>query len=201
MKIYFTSSVNLPQNIKNVFESYFTKKGIKYVTRVQPKDSGSVNFNEAEVLFQTNTKNLKTADLVVADCTYISSDVGFEISSAIQEKKPVIALYNFENDKDHPRHIKSVPVGFKGNSNKYLLLKEYRLQNFEKTLELAIKDSLTLIDTKFILIIPPMIDRYLEWNVREKGLSKAEVTRDAIDKMMAEDKRYQDYLKSSGLAE
>ena len=66
-------------------------------------------------------------------------------------------------------------------------------------LQLALKDAKSLADTKFILIIPAEIDRYLEWNVREKGVSKAEITRDSIEKVMHTDEAYSKYLKDNGI--
>lgn len=197
MKIYFTHSRTVPQAQLDAFYNYFTKKGITVFKRSVPEDPSKIDFREAESMYIQNVKMIKSCDLVITETSYVSNDIGYDISLALQEKKPVLAFYNMTDDRENPRHIKNVPMGLKGNKSKYLILKEYSLSLLDKILDLAIQDAKSLVDTKFILIIPPEIDRYLEWNVKEKGLPKAEITRSAIENMMKNDTRYQEYLKEN----
>lgn len=201
MKIYLTYSKRLPANVVEELKNALEKLASKVELRDHSQDLDTYNFDEARKLFQRNIKGIKSSDIIVVECSYASSGLGYEISHAIDEKKPLIALYNLNIDKEHPRHIKRIPISLKGNPSKYLILKEYDHNSLKKTLELAVNDAKALADTKFILIIPASIDRYLEWNVKERGKSKAEITREAIEKQMQEDQRYQEYLKSSGLIE
>lgn len=54
-----------------------------------------------------------------------------------------------------------------------------------------------LEQVKFILILPPHIDKYLKF-YEARGHAKAEITRDAIIKMMESDYRYQEHIKQNG---
>lgn len=197
MKIYFTYTKTLQPSITNRITEYLTTAGHKVSSRQRMEDYGTVSFENARTAFNLNVKNIKNCDVILAEVSYSSSGLGYEISLALEEKKPVIAIYNMTEDLNHPKHIPSVPTSLKGNTSKYLLLREYDLKNLEKILELAMKDTKDLVDTKFILIIPPEIDKYLEWNARERNKAKAEVTREAIEKIMLEDEKYQEYLKQT----
>ena len=202
MKVYLLYSKKMSTGLLQQLEKVLTELGYNILPRKQVDDEiKTYNFEQSKAIVRENDKNIKTCDIVIAECSYNSSSLGYQIATAVENKKPVIALYNMSAEIENPGHISRVPITLKGNDSKYLMLKQYDLQNFKKIVSLAVKDAAGLIDTKFILIIPPVIDRYLEWNVREKSLSKAEVTRDAIEKVMADDKRYQTYLKESGLAE
>ncbi len=196
MKIYYTHSIKLPEAISERVEKIIENSGGKLQSRVRPKSYSNFDLNEAESIYRSNVNLIKSSDIVIADISYTSSAVGYEISLALEEKKPVICIYNIKEFTDKENLLQHVPVNLKGNTSKYLLLKEYSSESLPKLLELAIKDAKSLADTKFILIIPPEIDKYLEWNVREKGVSKAEITRHAIENMMADDKAYLDYMKS-----
>ncbi len=201
MKIYYISTSHISDDTNNYIAQTIESLGQSIKTRDRVSNYESYNFDNAKKAFVNNSKAIRNADIVVAECSYQSSGLGYEISFAIEEKKPVIALYSLTDDIANPAHIKSVPTSLRGNTSRYLLVKQYDLKTIKKTLELAIKDAESMIDTKFILIIPPAIDRYLEWNVREKGVSKAEVTREAIEKMVQEDTRYQEHLKNNELEE
>jgi len=201
MKVYFAYSIYCTKQQVEMFRNYFESRNITLITRKIPTDPKTIDFKEAEQIFNSNVKNIKASDLILVEASYASSGLGYDIALALQEKKPVLVFYNMSINKDDVRHIKNVPVDLKGNKNRYLILKEYDTANFEKLLDIAIADAKALTDTKFILIIPPEIDRYLEWNVKEKGISKAEITRKAVEEKMANDKEYSEYTKSFSASE
>jgi len=201
MKIYITNGSSVPQETISQIKTFLTNQGHSFTTRQRMTDFNTINFENAKKAFAVNVKAIKAADIVIAECSYHSNGLGFDVSIALEEKKPVIALYNMTHDRENPRHIQNVPTSLKGNTSRYLLLKEYDSRNLEKTLGMSLKDARGLVDTKFILIIQPFIDRYLEWNSREKGFAKAEVTRQAIERMMLADESYQNYLKTNDMSD
>lgn len=132
------------------------------------------------------TRSIKTSDFVIAEGSNPSISLGFEISYAITEKKPVLLLVSEESKEetidDYLLH---------GATTKYLKIKKYKkTDDINLAIKYFLSDIKDIIDTKFILIIPAFIDKYLEWNVRYRGLSKAEVTRKSIEKAMALDDSY-----------
>jgi hypothetical protein len=201
MKIYFTHAKGISKTVTTTISNHLEGLGHTLGARTRTEDFEKADFENARKAFINNTKNIKNADIVVVEASFASSGLGYEVASALEEKKPVIALYNMTEDRDNPRHIPSVPTSLKGNTSKYLILKEYDMRNLTRILDLALNDAKAMVDTKFILIIPPAIDRYLEWNVREKNKPKAVITRESIEKVMLEDKIYQAYLKNSGINE
>jgi nucleoside 2-deoxyribosyltransferase len=203
MKIYFTTNVvdidNIRVNVDNIYQTVeklgHTIDRFNYQKNPQAKFDTDDNNDEMIKAFDYISKAIKSSDFVIAELSSSSAAVGFEIAFALSEKKPVLVLYDETKQK-------SLATPFRGNKSKYLKIKRYRNEkDLENAIKFFINDVSTLIDTKFILIIPPVIDRYLEWNVREKGNSKAEVTREAIERMMKTDERYQEYLKSNSIEE
>ena len=191
MKIYLTHPDTLSSDAPIAIQKYLNSQNHKIETRKKASDYSAVTFENAKKAFINNTKCIKNADIVIAEISDTNSDIGYEVSFALEEKKPVIAMYS-NAGQEHGRH--TIPTALMGNPARHLMLREYELRNIDKTLELAIRDALELIDTKFILIIPPHIDSYLEWNVKERGRAKADITREALERTMKEDKEYQTYI-------
>lgn len=200
MKAYFTMSLEDPDNtfkdlipyVKHIYdvvrESGHKIDDFNYVTDpmfnvTQKEDSELVRaFNKA-------IKLIKESDYIIAELTRPSAAVGFEIAYALGEKKPVLVLYNEEK-------LEKLSTPFRGNKSKYIRIRKYSSQTeLKNAIKFFLDDIKDLIDSKFILIIPAIIDRYLEWNVKERGLSKAEVTRNAIEAALEDDKEYKEAIK------
>lgn len=196
MKVYFTTSNSHADKIRPQIEAITkTIESSGHVllrvdtTQTHDKEEGSVS------VFKKVITSIRNCDFVIAELTNSSAGVGYEIALAIGEKKPVIIFYSASS-------AQPLSITFKGNSSKYLKTKGYKnIQDIEKTIKTFSKEVRRLIDTKFILIIPPEIDRYLEWNVKAKGIPKAEITRGAIEQMMKEDKKYQNFLQGFKVTE
>jgi 2'-deoxynucleoside 5'-phosphate N-hydrolase len=199
MKIYLTTSFRHKENIEEIITkviNYSRNEGhsindifpiFENDTDERPIQGKSIEDSNKVV------KYIKNADIVVAELSHPSSGVGFEISLALTEKKPVLVLVHGQNKANLSALIKN-------NSSKYLTVKSYTsASEIEGVLKYFFKDAKEKIDTKFILIIPPEIDKYLEWNARERGIPKAEITRDAIEKIMQKDEKYQEHVKSHSL--
>lgn len=141
------------------------------------------NVSVSDKISEKNDKLIKDCDLLVIDISDLSYRQGFEIARAIDEKKVVIALEldSSNNSKDLPK-------------NKSLIVKKYSKENASTVLEKAIKEAESKLDSKFILIISPEIDRYLEWAAQNKRMHKAQLVRNAVEQQMKKDKEYREYL-------
>jgi nucleoside 2-deoxyribosyltransferase len=198
MKVYFTTSVGDIEKVRSHVDHIFKfveSHGHTMDRFNYRKDPALETQSDDEMIgsYKHIVNAIKSCDFMIAELTGSSTGAGFEISLALGEKKPVLVLYN-ETIR------KNLPTPFRGNKNKLLRAKKYRNeQDIDNAIKYFFLDVQNLIDTKFILIIPPTIDRYLEWNAREKGLPKAEVTRTAIENMIQADSRYQEYLKDNGI--
>src|SRR5438270_801954 len=71
--------------------------------------------------------------------------------------------------------------------NNLLNYKTYSEKNLEEIIKQFLNDAKKLLDSKFILIIPPEIEQYLSWGSNKKGIRKAEIVRQAVEEFMAKD--------------
>jgi nucleoside 2-deoxyribosyltransferase len=198
MKVYFSASIlgknrnekaekwqnHIIQAIKNSGAEIFD---INF--KVKPKQLYQETEEQYVNVFKRNTEFIKNADLVVAEVSLTDSGVGYEISYALNLKKPVLALYN--EDSIEPT-APPIAVG----KNKLLTFKKYKESDVEKIIARYMQDVRKQMDTKFILIISPEIDRYLEWASEFRRMHKAQVVRESVEAVMKKDKEYKAYLNS-----
>lgn len=132
-------------------------------------------------------KFIKDTDILITDVTSADSKVGYEIARALDEKKVVIA---FEDEKSKDQF-----VVIHGNQSKQIVAAKYNAKNIEEVTSEAIKEASGKLDSKFILIISPEMDRYLNWASKVKRTHKAQVVRSALEAMMKKDKEYKGYIQ------
>lgn len=183
MKIVLSAPTNPnPANTEFLNEAErFLKKEGHNVFRTQNDASGK---NKLENIFLKNDKLIKECDIFIVELSSTDSKIGFEIARALEEKKVVLC---FENDKNQEEIV------FHGNDKKQLILKKYAKSSISKNLSDGIKDAERKLDSKFILIISPEMDRYLNWASKEKRTHKAQIVRTAVEQMIKKDKDYRKY--------
>jgi len=152
-------------------------EGVEYLKKL------GHNVNIIDKLSEKNDKLIKDCDVLITEISALNYRQGFEIARALDEKKVVIAM-----EDDALNNFKDLP------KNKSLATKKYNNTNVVSILEKAIKEAERKLDSKFILIISPEIDRYLEWAGQTKRMHKAQIVRNAVEQMIKKDKEYQDYI-------
>ena len=133
---------------------------------------------------KSSKKNLSNAEVVIAEDTFESTDTGFDLATAAYLKKPILVL-----------RMKEKNEGVRNYSSKSSRLREIELVEYtEETIGQEIKKFITkaknIIDTKFILIISPQIDRYLQWVSDNRRMHKAQIVRKAVENLMERDSDY-----------
>ncbi len=149
-----------------------------------PKDMKDIAFKKE---YKKIHSWIKSSDILIADITAPSNGVGHEIFLALNEGKPVLALYAY--DSKAPRD-----VTVRGNPSRLLKTKSYTKENLEERLRTFCEEVKTKLDTKFILIISPEIDKYIRWSAEKRRKHKAQVVREAIEDKMRKDNEYTKYL-------
>ncbi len=135
-------------------------------------------------------KAQKETDVLIADVTDVSAGVGYAIAMAISGKKPALVL--LREDQKHKFSHNQITAG-----SKLITFKTYAsIEEITKLVDRFLEEAKQKIDTKFILIIPPDIDRYLSWAGDYRRVHKAQIVRNAIEKEMKKDKDWRDYCKS-----
>lgn len=203
MNVYFTTGYENPKkSAKNIRAIRDTVKqnGHKFIKRPLKSEHGSdiyqvneeavtdiFDFSELSIeqVYAEATKRIKSSDAVIAEASYfLSPGLGFELGFALHEKKPVLVLVNDTSDVVMSEVIE-------GNPSKYFSYQKYSsVEDIEQVVKDFLKSAKDKLDTKFILIISPEIDRYLEWASDRRRLHKAQIVRNAIEKEMEEDEEY-----------
>lgn len=199
MRVFYTSSSQFFHKENSMYElglNLIKKQGLKvsdYVTSTL-EDVSDEAISEESFTQSAKQQNqaIKNADIVIADITDSSGAVGFHIAFALSEKKHVLVL------RKHNKTAKRIPGPIIGNTSKFMSFAEYStVEERNKAIQNFIADSKKKLDTKFILIISPEIDRYLEWSSQENRVHKAQIVRDAIEKVMKKDKAYKKFLEEN----
>ena len=190
MKAFFISS-RINNNLQKVYTQIIKELKTSGVTVDESliKRTSDQDAQDVELAFKLNMRSIKNADVIIAEVTELSSGIGFLIATALNEKKPVIALHNSEINSKQSKMLK-------GAQNKLLHFYTYTPESLSETIAKAVSLAKQKLDTKFILIIPAEIDRYLEWASKEKRMHKAQLVREAIDSIIVDDEEYQQYLNS-----
>lgn len=136
-------------------------------------------------------KTRKTADVLIAEVSGPSIGLGLEVSEAMNNKKPTLILYT----KKNRINVSGTVMG--AESHKNVKVEAYTAETIEKILNDFLEEAKQKIDTKFILIISPEIDRYLAWAADFKRMHKAQVVRNAVEEEMEKDEEYKKYLEET----
>lgn len=203
MKIYFAtsySSANVDFDlIKQIIDGLKASGHTVMKRPFKPEDESTMNKKVSEVLEISNAdiattyksvlKKIREADLVIAESTETSLSIGYEIATAQAERKPILCVYNKTRS---PR----LPNFFLGNGSKLFKVIGYSdAQDANQQINKFVEETKNLIDTKFILIISPQIDKYLNWAAEERRMHKAQIVRNAIEEVMLKDKEYNQMQK------
>ncbi len=187
MKIVVSLPIDEPEKLGSFLEgvSHLKKLGHNVYETYDTNKKNAVN--DIIKNFNKTDKAIKDSDILIAEITNADSKVGYEIARALDEKKVVIA---FEDEKS-----KNIYPNIHGNKSRTLIRKKYTSNDIIDVINKALKEAASKLDSKFILIISPEIDRYLEWSAQTKRMHKAQIVRNAVEQQMKKDKEYKTYLQ------
>jgi len=201
MQIYFTTtikaSIDNKENIKSLLDHLQTRGHKVYLrTKMYELEDSKKGYgidlvpsdksvDKLTNIFLQNQKRIQQADIVICEMSTPSSGTGYDIAQAILANKPVLILCN-KNYK--------LSDTFAGNSSKRLKSKYYNNEDIISLVDEFLHETKKMLDSKFILIIPPEIEQYLSWASHKKGVRKAKIVRSAIDKFMEHDIDYKKFI-------
>jgi hypothetical protein len=125
-------------------------------------------------------KCIKKADIVIMEISGHSVSMGYILSKALEENKPVIALHTADMD----------PVFVKGVVNSKLILTEYNKKNLEQAISDSINKAKCLVDMRFNFFVSPKILNYLDWVAQKRMVPKSVFLRHLIEREMKKDKEF-----------
>lgn len=133
--------------------------------------------------FDFMTARIRSSDLVVADISHPTANIGYEISYALSNNIPVIALYSAaKGNKVFPLLI--------GNQSELLNLCGYSNETMQRILKSEVEKIQDSKSIKFTILINEQIALYLDWISRKKGLTRSIFLKQLIENYMLLDKSY-----------
>lgn len=197
MKIYFTCPTKDLLKHKDAYVK--TRDIIKSLGHTLTRDwiDRSIEYAQTKVgdipsslIFTDVLSAILASDIVIIDATVQGTSVGYQIAYALQKGKPVLLLYSTKCP------IKPKDQFISGSKFPILTTKNYTLQNISRIIEDYLKNNAEQTKIRFNLVIDKSQDNYIEWAAFTHNKSKTEIIKDAVDKFMDTDDRYQKYLNT-----
>ncbi len=189
MKVYFTASMSGKEELGSHYQKIvdtLQEMGhnviADHVLGVDAKDLKEESKEEREKHFHKVKKWISGAEIMVAEVSHSSTNVGYEISLALEREKPVLALY--VKDK--------VPVLLVGIAYDRLALVPYEMEGLKATLESNVDDLKEQMDVRFNFFISPKIGSYLDWIAKHRRTPRAVFLRRLIEEHMQKNKEYKE---------
>lgn len=187
MKIYFIASISGKPKYKENYElivDNIKKLGHKLVsTHVLETDAHQLSdvTTEEERKFYRKVKDwINQADVVVAEVSHPSTNVGHEVSLAINKNKPVVLLHTEDNR----------PVLFEGLDSEKAQLISYSLDTLAEDLKYALDYASERQDVRFNFFISPRHQNYLDWIAKHRRIPRSVFLRRLIEDHISKNEDY-----------
>jgi len=127
------------------------------------------------------------SDAIIADATELETATGYILTHALESGKPCLLVHQ---EKD------TVSQETRDLTHKNLTTSQYSdLLELEDTVNTFAQQVGSVLDAKLFMIIPPDVNKYLEWIATHTDSSKSDVVRSSVLETAKKDKDYQAFLK------
>ena len=171
MKVFFTSSITgLTKFRKNceLISKILRKHGHKvqdHFLKISKEQDEAKTEKESKYVFKYITDRIKEADVFIAEMSFRSAPVSYQLTYALDHNKP--SLYLVEERKGNPAH-----AVFKGNPTKYLMIRNYTTKDLEETILHFLEHSKKLLMRRFNFLLPAELEEYLRISSAMDRVSK-----------------------------
>lgn len=130
-------------------------------------------------IYELNLENIAKADVVIAETSYDTFGVGYQIAIAVQQKKPILLLRREDAEVD------SFATGI---VDSWVQRESYTKDSLEPILyQFLDANDITVKDMRFNFFIDRQIYNYLRWSSLKTGKTKAEILRDLVTREIEKD--------------
>jgi len=141
-----------------------------YEKRVEKNDA-SVDWSS---IYASNLENIAKADIIIAETSFNSFGVGYQVAVAVQQKKPTLLLRHEDAETD---------AFATGVVDSWVQRASYNEKSLPGLLEKFLSDNdITTKDMRFNFFIDRSIYNYLRWSALKTGKTKAEVLRELVQR-------------------
>jgi hypothetical protein len=117
--------------------------------------------------------DIRTADVVIAECSYQSLSMGYLLSYSIDIGKPTIVFFNANSPK--PNLFPTL-----AQSEKFLLSTYHNVDELPKLVNAQMEEAKVRMDVRFNFFVPPKISNYLDWLTKHRTLPRSVYLRQLI---------------------
>jgi hypothetical protein len=181
MKIYFTGSVSakktfIEEYLNIINHAKLQGHEIIYDHIVSGSEDKINSATKEDVLkFYTEMETwIKSCDFVIADTSYPSVSVGYEIALALRNGKPVLVFYGAGGPPSLLAH----------NKDERLVSERYTTHTYKESINNFVQYISTKSDQRFTFFITPEIAAYLDDIVMKEKLPKSVYIRKLIERDM-----------------
>lgn len=178
MKVYFTASIAAKEQFQPNYEAIINFLKKQQATVISDHIMGST---ENSINKETRDQRLKfhkqlehwihTCDCMIAETSFPSISVGYEISLALKVGKPVLVMYS----KGDPPSLLAY------HNDEKLMCEKYSLANASEVINSFLHFVHEKSDLRFTFFITPRIASYLDAIAKEDKLPKSVYLRKLIE--------------------
>lgn len=183
MKAYFTASIvarndylrDYQQTISELERLGYSVQA-DHILHSNPEDIRSAN-RDTRLNFHKKVEEwIRTCDIMVANVSFPSISVGYEIAMALNQNKPVLALYRTSTKPPN------LLIDFK---NDWVVCEAYSQQTLPSLIEEFHEFSKSRVEMRFTFFITPAIATHLEKAAKRENMPKSVYLRRLIEHDMA----------------
>ena len=127
-----------------------------------------------EKIYKDNLETITKADVVIAEASYDSFGVGYQVAFAVHHKKPVLLLRHEDADEN---------IFAAGVVEGWVVNKKYNDETLSSIINDFLDDNdIQNKDMRFNFFIDRKIYNYLRWASYKTGKTKAAVLRELVEK-------------------
>lgn len=124
--------------------------------------------------YQRIIHQIQRCDLMVAEMSTESINIGYELTLALQQRKQVIVLHNTSHEPDLLNHIDPDLI------SQHLLIVQYHKHNLEQKVDWAVAETSRFINHRLSINLPGYLVAFLD-SLSYRGVTKSVFVRQLLD--------------------
>jgi hypothetical protein len=187
MKVFFTGSPRALKTLRKEHVAIYNaleKSGCTHlsdlVINADPEKFYDASHEKALDHYMETIRNVKKADLIVAEVSLHSMSMGYIVNKALELGKPVIVFYLAGH----------TPFFFSAIGDDKLQSIEYSIETLDEVVKDAVEYAKDSADIRFNFFLPPRLMNYLDWISQHEKLPRSVYLRDLIEKDKEKNKSY-----------
>jgi hypothetical protein len=182
MKVFFIGSPRFKWvNQQSIYEM-LSKLGHEHTSTftedIRPKEFYDADEDEWARRYKMRLREIQAADFCVFEASTPSHAIGQLVQEAVRKEIPVIVL--------HTSDYKPVFMAGSAIKEKRLQVLKYTRENLKQVIEYGMETVKDLLTTRFTMLMPASMVKFLDRVGSELGVSKSEFIRDLISEKMGE---------------